>query len=1614
MKYKSIIAGFALVLLATTGQTYAQTGSADGHQTLQQAAWEMPQPNVVIKCLELQPAHAVRVTDLVPAELQQAVEKAWPGKTISRNAGLFQGYSLGEPVTLTYEVIVTEPGGYNVVCNTSPELPILSPHEIPMIVSQSGQTHRFDFRFRCGTPGNYCIILSVQAKEVATRGSGGNHVLYFRMDDAGGRLVDAEGLLYEDRLQAWRVRYNSDPSILAKLAFDGASDQPLSESKTQQPAVPKSQAAMGGSVTVTGRITYQDYDLQDKPVRNAVVEIWERDLWEDNRKVTTNTNEFGEYRGSYSQTYDTPDPYIKVFSRTYDNSTGEIWIGHSRPSNYLEDKTGTVRIDLNMKDDGLNHPRNKAFAIFDHLQECQNFFTNKGVDPPPLYIDFPFTGQTTFAPHSDHVELRFSSADIMSSFTAVPGVIARMYGLYAMWLLFDKNYPVSDIAGHPLNTQVSRESAWIHGWADFYAIREGGIYYDANGDKEDLRNTDKLTALSDWDNVPGRVAGALYDLFDSNDDATERWDKYAGGENQEKILATMREGGRKTTLRDFFDKYTARYHAADLSGRTRAYGALTQNAILYDRSIPSAPGIPTDADQYSSSLDVTFSWSRATDEESGIAGYRVKIDKPPGMEEFYECFFDECQHSDGLYRLAVRGEHGQTLYASVQAFNGSGIEGHWSPRSDGITIDTTPPTLAGTPTDEGDFTDAASTTFCWRAAGDEQTGISGYQLQVGTSIGGNEVYDEWLSTELCQGVNLLALAWRPDAQILYARVRARNGAGLEGTWSNPSDGIMVYSALPLVQNTNIPPNSGNVSRAAEVVVTFNKAMLPKLFSPANFVISGSQTGLHPGVITPSSENTTMTFKPAKPFAAGEQVIVILSKRLALAEPYTFSFMIAPAQGAETFAAAPGSPYRLSFFAGDKTRNLVTADYNNDGHLDLLILRAETNHALIFLGQGDGTFKKLPDDKYLGADAWPIYTNPRRFYPQHVATGDLNADGKMDLAVCTADLEPATPDYVLVLYGLGDGWFGSAFPYQVGRDPWNAAIADLNGDGRQDIVVNNHAEATIAVLLGQDQPPSFAAARFYACAHPANALAVGDYNNDARLDLAVVGGDKTEASAVQEFGTVFLGNGDGTFTTQRGFVPGEGPLQLANADCNEDGILDLVVANEDDGFPNYAGSKSISVLLGRGDGRFFPRMIHPIALTDCEPRAVTVADFDKDGHVDVVVAASGTGEIVVLRGDGKGNLANPAAYPVGDTPTSVVAGDFNHDGILDLAAGNYGRKDNKGWYGPGAISVLLGAPAATATETITFGETGNTDFAGVTQDAHIREIDFAQNRNYGHTTRLRVLGANAEKKEWRGLLKFDFVPGLQSRGVNAADQILSAKITLLLAESEGVKEDQLSLHRLLRAWGEGAGDNTEAKAGEVTWLSAKHAQAWWANPGGDYLITPDAVQAVGNAPGTWCELVVTQAVKAMFAANANEGWLLILEPNAGMRYFHASEEYLTPAYRPKLTVVVQPALGKPTGDAELAATGVPQEFRLEQNYPNPFNPETEIGFALPEASAVKLTVFNLLGERVRTLVEQECPAGFHRVIWDGKDERGRLLASGIYLYRLQAGEFVQVKKMSLLR
>jgi hypothetical protein len=93
---------------------------------------------------------------------------------------------------------------------------------------------------------------------------------------------------------------------------------------------------------------------------------------------------------------------------------------------------------------------------------------------------------------------------------------------------------------------------------------------------------------------------------------------------------------------------------------------------------------------------------------------------------------------------------------------------------------------------------------------------------------------------------------------------------------------------------------------------------------------------------------------------------------------------------------------------------------------------------------------------------------------------------------------------------------------------------------------------------------------------------------------------------------------------------------------------------------------------------------------------------------------------------------------------------------------------------------------------------------------------------------------------------------------------------------------------------------------------------------------------------------------------------------------------------------------------------PSEFALRQNYPNPFNPATVIEYALPKISQVKIDIYNILGQKVRNLVDELQEPGYKTIQWDAKDGNGVEVSSGVYFFRIEAGDFVDCKKMTLLK
>ena len=102
------------------------------------------------------------------------------------------------------------------------------------------------------------------------------------------------------------------------------------------------------------------------------------------------------------------------------------------------------------------------------------------------------------------------------------------------------------------------------------------------------------------------------------------------------------------------------------------------------------------------------------------------------------------------------------------------------------------------------------------------------------------------------------------------------------------------------------------------------------------------------------------------------------------------------------------------------------------------------------------------------------------------------------------------------------------------------------------------------------------------------------------------------------------------------------------------------------------------------------------------------------------------------------------------------------------------------------------------------------------------------------------------------------------------------------------------------------------------------------------------------------------------------------------------------------------------DEQAGCLAVPENFELYQNFPNPFNPEIEISFQVPKSGNIVINIYNVLGEKICTLVNSQYDPGYHSLVWDGKDKFGAAVTSGIYLYKLQADNFSQTKKMNLLR
>ncbi|MGC2057556.1 MAG: VCBS repeat-containing protein, partial [Candidatus Sulfotelmatobacter sp.] len=297
-----------------------------------------------------------------------------------------------------------------------------------------------------------------------------------------------------------------------------------------------------------------------------------------------------------------------------------------------------------------------------------------------------------------------------------------------------------------------------------------------------------------------------------------------------------------------------------------------------------------------------------------------------------------------------------------------------------------------------------------------------------------------------------------------------------------------------------------------------------------------------------------------------------------------------------------------------------------------------------------------------------------------AMGDLNGDGLADLVVANQCASNAScGGSVGVLMSNGDGSFQAPASYStIGADASSVALADVNGDGHLDILVANQcvsasncSSSGVVVLLGNGDGTFQPGVSYSVAGSNAYSIAAADLNGDGKLDLVAAEQCSSNNNCNAGSVAVLLGNGDGTFQSSVAYNSGGlYAFGVAVADLNGDGHPDLVVSN-------YCLSNSsctygtVDVLLGNGDGTFQSAVSYNSG--GYYSIAVKVADLNGDGKADLIVASlcndnsnCDLGSVGVLLGNGDGTFQAASSYSAGGRSAySAAAADVNGDGKLDV-------------------------------------------------------------------------------------------------------------------------------------------------------------------------------------------------------------------------------------------------------------------------------------------------------------------------------------------------------------
>ncbi|NTU72288.1 MAG: cadherin-like domain-containing protein, partial [Coriobacteriia bacterium] len=402
--------------------------------------------------------------------------------------------------------------------------------------------------------------------------------------------------------------------------------------------------------------------------------------------------------------------------------------------------------------------------------------------------------------------------------------------------------------------------------------------------------------------------------------------------------------------------------------------------------------------------------------------------------------------------------------------------------------------------------------------------------------------------------------------------------------------------------------------------------------------------------------------------------------------------------------------------GSEPSGIAIADFTGDGHVDIAVANYDDYTISILTGDGAGDFTMLNTFETV-AEPWEI------------AAGDIDQDGNIDLAVSSfsnsefkiefgdgtgafpdgeywgtdesgeggiklsdldrdGDLDVVYATYnsatiaYAEIYEPGDVSFSNqAVVYTDAYPEGSVAVGDFNEDGHDDIVLPDESDGYMSVIFADDgdffESRQITLDQISCCEYGA---ATGDINDDGHLDIVSVNEDEGTFS-------VWVGDGEGDFADREDFYAYLLGYGVATADFNGDGHDDVCAGDDENGVAvMFGGDAASPAALTLSDPVIYP--------TGSGPRTVVSADFDEDGSPDLATADANSAQLTIQLNNGDGTFATHATHPTtGTTPRGIVSADFNGDTHADLAVSNYDS---------GSIGLFLGNGDGTFQDQVEFG------------------------------------------------------------------------------------------------------------------------------------------------------------------------------------------------------------------------------------------------------------------------------------------------------------------------